>query len=104
MTVEYAWLCGDLQGKELEIPSFEDCASVQGLRDYSARSHAEIAPFIYAWNDSLEDRIMYDTNQNGEQESFTFGEVMRHVITKFTISVNCQYGLEKSERRRLQQT
>ena len=29
VTVEYAWLCGDLQGKELDIPSFEDCASVK---------------------------------------------------------------------------
>lgn len=80
VTVEYAWLCGDLQGKELDIPSFDECASVQGLRDYSDRTHAEIAPFIYAWNDSLEDRIMVDTNQDGEQEYFTFGEVMRHVI------------------------
>lgn len=75
--VEYSWISG-LQGNQ---PQFEDCADVQKLRDFSARCHAEIAPFIYAWNSGMETRILSDQNDDtGEWEYFKYGEIMRHVI------------------------
>jgi uncharacterized damage-inducible protein DinB len=78
--VEYRWISG-LQGKPepQELP-FEDYANVQKLREYSARCHEEIAPFIYAWNSSMETRILVDENATDESESFKYGEIMRHVL------------------------
>ncbi|PWK12823.1 DinB family protein [Tumebacillus permanentifrigoris] len=78
--VEYGWI-SLLQGKEPKtLPSPED-ASVQTLRDCSARCHAEIAPFIYAWNSSMEDNRLSDQNEDtGEWESYKYGEIIRHVI------------------------
>jgi len=77
--VEYAWISG-LQGKIPRMPTFGDCASVQKLQDFSARSHAEIAPFIYAWSSEMENQMLSDQNDDGEWESFKYGEIMRHVI------------------------
>jgi uncharacterized damage-inducible protein DinB len=79
--IEYCWI-SELQGKpEPDEPPFEDYASVQKLRDLSARCHAEIAPFIYAWNSGMETRILSDQNDTAESESFKYGEIMRHVLT-----------------------
>ncbi|TFE23748.1 DinB family protein [Cohnella luojiensis] len=78
--VEYSWISG-LQGKpEPQEPPFEDYADVQKLRDYSARCHEEIAPFIYGWNSSMETRFLSDQNAKGERFDFKYGEIMRHVI------------------------
>jgi uncharacterized damage-inducible protein DinB len=52
---------------------------VQKLRDLSARCHAEIAPFIYAWNSGMETHILSGQNDTDEW-SFKYGEVMRHVL------------------------
>ncbi|WP_243296733.1 DinB family protein [Bacillus litorisediminis] len=77
---EYAWISA-LQGKPMpEEPPFEDYAGVQKLRNYSARCHEEIAPFIYAWNRGMETRILSDKNSAGKWETFQYGEIMRHVI------------------------
>ncbi|QQZ59879.1 DinB family protein [Paenibacillus sonchi] len=77
---EYSWITA-LQGKPMpEEPPFEDYIGVQKIRDYSARCHAEIAPFIYAWDSSMETRILSDQNAAGEWESFRYGEIMRHVL------------------------
>lgn len=80
VAVEYGWICGGIQEKEIDIPPFEEVASVQRMRDFSASSHAELAPFVYGWNDSLEDLIMVDITDTGEREPHTYGEVMRHLI------------------------
>ncbi|RED63190.1 DinB family protein [Cohnella lupini] len=78
--VEYSWISG-LQGKpEPQEPPFEDYASVQKLREYSARCHEEIAPFIYAWNSSMENLLLEEENATEQAESFKYGEIMRHVL------------------------
>ncbi|MNP77440.1 DinB family protein [compost metagenome] len=55
-------------------------ASLQQVQDFSARCHKELAPFVYDWDDSLEDSIMIDITDEGEREPHKYGEVMRHVI------------------------
>jgi uncharacterized damage-inducible protein DinB len=80
IAVEYGWICGGIQERPIDIPSFEEVASLQQIKDFSARCHTEVAPFVYAWDDSLEDRIMLDILDDGTQEAHPFGEVLRHVI------------------------
>lgn len=78
--VEYSWII-EMQGKPVpQTPPFEDYANVQKLREFSARCHEEIAPFIYGWNSSMEADVMTEHHPNGEVDTFKFGEVMRHVI------------------------
>lgn len=80
VAVEYGWICGRIQGKPIEIPPFDSIASLRQVREWSDACHTELAPFVYAWNDSLEDRIMIDITDEGEREAHPYGEVMRHVI------------------------
>ncbi|WP_151736803.1 DinB family protein [Paenibacillus tengchongensis] len=80
VAVEYGWICGGIQEHAIDIPEFGDVASVQQIRDLSERCHAELAPFLYNWNDSLEERIMIDITDEGEEEPHTYGEVLRHLI------------------------
>ena len=80
VAVEYGWICGGIQEKEIEFPEFGEVAGVQEMRDLSARCHAELAPYVYDWNDSLEERMMIDITDEGERVPHTCGEVMRHVI------------------------
>lgn len=80
VAVEYGWICGGIQEKTIHIPPFEEVASVQRVKAFSASCHAELAPFVYAWNDSLEDRMMIDITDSGEREPHKYGEVMRHLI------------------------
>ncbi|WP_438431487.1 DinB family protein [Gorillibacterium sp. sgz500922] len=80
VAVEYGWICGGIEQKTIEIPPFEEVARLPLVKEFSARCHAEIAPFVRGWNDSLENRIMVDITDEGEHEPHTFGEVMRHVI------------------------
>lgn len=78
--VEYGWICGGIQQKPITIPPFEKMAGLQKIKDFSVRCHTELAPFVYDWNDSLEDCIMIDITDGGEREAHKYGEVMRHVI------------------------
>ncbi|QUL54051.1 DinB family protein [Paenibacillus tritici] len=80
VAVEYGWICGGIQEKPIEIPEFGEVASLQMVEEFSARCHEELAPFVYGWNDSLEDRIMIDVTDEGEREPHSYGEVMRHLI------------------------
>lgn len=77
--VEYNWIC-DMQGKIPQKPSFEECSNLRSLREFSARCHKEITPFLYAWDSTKEDLILNDHDEEGNTEQFRFGEALRHVI------------------------
>lgn len=47
VAVEYGWICGGIQGEAIQIPSFEEVAGLRRVQDFSARCHAEVAPFVY---------------------------------------------------------
>ncbi|SEU27852.1 DinB family protein [Paenibacillus sp. NFR01] len=80
IAVEYGWICGGILEKEIDIPDFDDVAGVQQIKEFSERCHAELAPFVYGWDDSMADRIMIDITDEGEREPHTYAEVLSHVI------------------------
>ncbi|QAY65672.1 DinB family protein [Paenibacillus protaetiae] len=80
IAVEYGWICGTIQGKPIHIPSFGEVTGLRQMKQLSERCHAELAPFVYNWNDSLEDRIVIDITDEGEHVPHKCGEVMRHVL------------------------
>lgn len=77
---EHSWISA-LQGKPMPPePPFEDYAALPKVSNFAASCHAEIAPFIYAWDGSMETRVLLDRNVAGEWESFKYGEIMWHVL------------------------
>lgn len=77
--VEYSWIC-DLQGKPPFVEPFASYASLEKVKTLSIQLHQEVKPFVMAWTDEMESRILTDTNRDGEIETFRHGEVMRHII------------------------
>lgn len=80
VAVEYGWIVGGIQERPVNLPPFEEVASLAKVKAFSDRCHGELSPFIYDWKDSLEDRVMIDITDEGEREAHTYGEVLRHVI------------------------
>lgn len=77
---EYSWISA-LQGKPMPPePPFENYAKLHKVKDFSVWCHGEIAPFVHAWEGSMETRILSDQNATGEWEHFKYGEIMRHVL------------------------
>lgn len=37
--------------------------------DFSTRCHDEVEPFVYGWNDSMENRVMIDITDDGKEEA-----------------------------------
>ncbi|WDL96701.1 DinB family protein [Alicyclobacillus sp. ALC3] len=70
--VEQAWILQGLQGKPEFHYCYEDYHSLNAVRELSVTCHPKIKEFVESWSDDIEDRKLDD---------FTYGEVLRHVIT-----------------------
>ncbi|WP_211748611.1 DinB family protein [Paenibacillus sp. Marseille-Q4541] len=77
--VEWSWI-RVLQGKPDFQENFEEYATLQKVRELDKRFKSEVEEFVYAWNDTMETRALYDERPDGTVDIDTWGEVMRHVI------------------------
>lgn len=77
--VEWSWI-QLLQGKPDFQEEFERYATLQKVRELDAKFQAEVKPFVLAWEDNMETRILVDDLPNGETRVLAWGEVMRHTI------------------------
>lgn len=78
--VEYSWICGLQEKPEPDEPPFENYTSLPNVRELSKQYHKEVEPFITSWTNEMESQILKETDANGKSFSFTYGEIMRHVI------------------------
>lgn len=78
--VEYSWIQGLKIQQEPEEPPFADYASLPKVKEFSRQYHKEVEPFVTSWTSELENQELKETNSNGETISFTYGEIIRHVI------------------------
>jgi uncharacterized damage-inducible protein DinB len=77
--VEWSWI-RVLQGKPDFQESFEEYQSLAQVRKLDALFRAEVEKFVLAWDESMEDLILYDPQPDGSIATDTWGEVMRHII------------------------
>ncbi|WP_123040477.1 DinB family protein [Cohnella candidum] len=77
--VEFSWISG-LQGKPEFTDPFDSYASLQKVKDLSARFHNEIRPFVMSWTPEMEFKELSELTSKGETVIFKYGEIMRHVI------------------------
>ncbi|WP_411345992.1 DinB family protein [Paenibacillus sp. WLX1005] len=80
--VEYNWMT-DL--KQQVHPSyfdesFEQYRSLAQVEELSRRLHPQVAEVVSHWHPELEDRELQDSGPDGQVETHTYGEVIRHVI------------------------
>ncbi|MDG5472121.1 DinB family protein [Jeotgalibacillus sp. ET6] len=75
---EYSWL-QELEGNPgVEEPPFEEYSSLEKVRRLSNEFHKHVEPFVREWTADMETLRLRVPDE--EDEGFTYGEVMRHVI------------------------
>ncbi|MDQ0900851.1 MULTISPECIES: DinB family protein [unclassified Paenibacillus] len=77
--VEWSWI-RSLQGKPDFQENFEAYNTLEMIRKLDAEFQKEVRPFVLNWEEKLEIKIFTDIRQDGSTASYTWGEVMRHVI------------------------
>ncbi len=77
--VEWSWI-RFLQGKDDFQENFDHYRSLKKVRELDTTFRPEVEEFVNQWNNSMENRVLEDRLPDGTIETFTWGEVMRHVI------------------------
>lgn len=75
--VEWSWI-QIMKGEPDFQESFDDYR-LSLVREFSTRLHCDVEPFVVSWNSELEDRVIEEST-DGQIETNTWGEIMRHVI------------------------
>ncbi|CAM2877918.1 DinB family protein [Paenibacillus sediminis] len=75
--VEWSWI-RVLQGEPVFDPDFNDYMELARVKKFSDACRLEVERFVVKWTDDLEKKILITPWD--KSESFTYGEVMRHVI------------------------
>lgn len=79
IVVEYSWIC-DMKNKPDFSEAFEEYATLHQIQELSNQFHEEVKSFVTSWNSDLESSVVNTINSKGQQESFKYGEIIRHVI------------------------
>ncbi len=77
--VEWSWI-RTLKGEPDFQESFEDYRSLELVRKLDAAFRPEVEECVLSWDDSMENRLLYDPQPDGSVATDAWGEVMRHVI------------------------
>lgn len=77
--VEWSWI-RLLEGKTDFQEDFNNYNSLSKVRTLDAEFHLEVENFVNKWDASMENRLLYNTSPDGKTETFTWGEIMRHII------------------------
>jgi uncharacterized damage-inducible protein DinB len=78
--VECAWICCDLQQKNISLIPFENMKTLQDIIDLSKLYRKEVQSFINEWNPESIDEHVEVIDDEGQKEVFTKSEILSHVI------------------------
>lgn len=77
--VEWSWI-RVLQGKSDFQENFAEYQSLEKVRMLQTTFRQEVEDFVNAWDESMENRVLYDPQSDGSVATDTWGEVVRHII------------------------
>lgn len=77
--VEWSWI-RLLQGKDDFEENFEHYNTLEKIMELDAKFKVEVEAFVLAWNDGMENRMLKIPQSDGSVETFTWGEILRHMI------------------------
>lgn len=77
--VEWSWI-RLMQGKPDFQENFEEYKSLERVKELNDFFKKEVEEFVFSWNPQMENNEVRESSQDGTEEIFTCGEIMRHVI------------------------
>lgn len=77
--VEWSWI-RLLQGEPDTEESFDNHKSLDLVRKLDAEFRRDVERFVNNWDESMENKLHYDTMPDGRIVTDSWGEVIRHVI------------------------
>ena len=78
--VEYSWIML-LQNRPEFDGAFENYATLSQVKELSAAFHTEVKAFLSSWKPEMAHQTLTLEGQYGTPETFTFEEIIQHVIT-----------------------
>jgi uncharacterized damage-inducible protein DinB len=77
--VEYSWVML-LQNRPEFDGRFEDYSTLSQVKELSAAFHTEVKSFLSSWQPEMAHQLLTLDGPNGNTETFTFEEIIKHVI------------------------
>lgn len=77
--VEWSWI-RIIQGKSDFQEDFQQYNSLDSVRALDAKFRPEVENFVFSWKEDMENKLFEDVRPDGKAVTYTWGEVMRHVI------------------------
>lgn len=77
--VEWSWIQVMLGRPEFQ-ESFDLHNRLEKVRDLEATFRPDVLQFLRNWDESMETRAFQDTKPDGSIATYTWGEIMRHMI------------------------
>lgn len=77
--VEWSWI-RLMQGKTAFERSFDSYRRLELIRQLDAEYRPEVKNFVKNWDDSMENRLYYETQPDGSVYIDAWGEIIRHTI------------------------
>ncbi|MGE6489526.1 DinB family protein [Paenisporosarcina sp. NPDC076898] len=77
--VEWSWI-RLMQGKPDFQENFDEYQSLERVKELDVLFKKEVGEFVLSWNHQMENNEVREFSQDGTEEIFTRGEIMRHVI------------------------
>ncbi len=77
---EQIWM-NQMKGNEVLVSNFKTTTQLKDVMIFSEGTKQLTTEFIQHWNSEMDNKILNITNRNGHTFSFTYGKILRHIIT-----------------------
>lgn len=77
--VEWSWI-QVMQGKPDFQESFDLHNRLEKVRELQATFRPDVIQFLHNWDESMEKKAFQDVKSDGSTVTYTWGEIMRHMI------------------------
>ncbi len=77
---ELIWV-NQMNGTPVIMKDINDISTLHGVKEFSNSTKLTTQAFIQSWNSDLEGKIFEMKKRNGDTSNFTYGKIMRHIIS-----------------------
>ncbi|OCA89872.1 hypothetical protein A8L44_02745 [Bacillus sp. FJAT-27986] len=77
---EQIWI-NQMKGSEVIVSNLSTITELTNVIDFSTEIKQLTTEFLCPWDSQMDNKILNITNRNGHTFSFTYGKILRHIIT-----------------------